>query len=115
MKHFVKRIARAVAGAFGQGTRVLQDFPLDRLAADSKLWVGLLRNAMQRSGRGFRTPSWRRQSFEAFASERRGPFSWVKLREEWQTQRRPDKVAAAERNARNPVFTGKINFRRSES
>jgi hypothetical protein len=114
MKHFVTRMGRAIAGVFGRSTRILQDFPLDLLARRKDLWVGLLRDAMQKSGRGFRQYSLKRVSFAEFAAERTRPFSWGDARKTWQAQRRPDKVAQAERDAKNPVFTGKLNYRRSD-
>lgn len=100
MKHFVTRIGNAVAGAFGRRTRVLQDFPLDLLAQRKEVWVALLRDAMQRSGRGFRHWTLKRQPPKGASG--------------WRGERRPDKIAAAKRNAANPVFTGKLNYRRSD-
>lgn len=100
MRHLASRIAGSVAAAFGRAITPRQDFPLDILARRTEVWVALLRDAMQRSGRGFRH----------WTLKRRPPAGAAK----WRGARRSDKVAAAERNARNPVFTGKLNYRRSE-
>ena len=74
--------------------------PLQAFALRPKLWVALLTEAMGRSGRGFRKPS----------MKRRPP----KGASHWRGERRPDKVERARLEAANPVFTGKINYRRSQ-
>lgn len=101
MRLLPKRLTTAIAGAFGRrGPRTLPGFPLELLAQRKDLWVQLLRDAMQRSGKGFRTPS----------MKRRPPAGASK----WRGARRPDKVEAAERNAVNLCFHGKLNYRRSD-
>lgn len=100
MKLLPSRIAGAVARTFNRLIRPLPEFPLDMFARRKDLWIELLRNAMQRSGRGFRHWTMKRQP-PAGASR-------------WRGARRPDKVEAAERALRNPVFTGKLNYRRSD-
>jgi hypothetical protein len=100
MRHLAKRLAGAVASAFGRRIEPRQDFPLERLAQDTRLWIVVLQRAMQLTQRGCRQPSFKRRPPKGAAK--------------WRGERRPDKVAAAERNAKNPVFTGKLNYRRSE-
>jgi putative SOS response-associated peptidase YedK len=74
---------------------------LEHFAKLPKLWSTWLRDAMLRSGKGYRKPVTRNVPPKGAAK--------------WRGERRLDKIAMAERAARNPVFTGKLNYRRSEA
>lgn len=63
--------------------------PFAELGRHPMLWVSLLEQAMQRSGRGYRRPSLRHTG--------RGQ------------DRRPDKLVGSQ----IPIFTGRLNVRRS--
>jgi len=70
------------------------------LITSEQIWVAILWNAMAITGKGYRRST----------LKRRPPKGASK----WRGERRPDKVEVAARNARIPIFTGKLNYRRSD-
>jgi hypothetical protein len=68
---------------------------LEHLARSPQWWVSMLWQAMAKTGKGYRRPTLQRRPPEGASR--------------WRGERRPDKVRAG-----TPVFTGKLNYRRSE-
>lgn len=77
---------------------------LEHMGQSPKVWVAWLNDAMQRAQKGFPKESQRRTEFADYEGSRT----------QWQAQRREDKIKAAERAARQPVYRGRLNYPRSK-